>query len=198
MRYSLISFDLQGTLSEREFSDRFWLELLPEIYSEKYQLTLEESKQELKNQFQQFGRYDARYYDFDYWLQYLECDWDWQKLVAKVGIQPQYIQEMVEVVTALKCPLLLFSATTHPFIEYELGVIKSSFQWILSAIEDLKIAGKTPAAYRQISGMLGIPPDQILHVGDDLLMDVQNARFAGWNAFHYQPGGAACLSKLIG
>ena len=198
MQYSIISFDLQGTLSDSAFSDRFWLELLPQLYSEKFQITLEESKSELKALFQEIGCYDERYYSFDYWLKYLDCDLEWEELIQRVGISPRMIPEMRDFVLKLKCPLLLFSATTHQFIYYELGELKSAFTWIISAIDDLKVPGKTPAAYRQIAAMLGVSPNEILHIGDDLLMDVENARLAGWNALHLKQGEVACLSKLIG
>lgn len=187
MRYSIISFDLQGTLSESAFSDTFWLDLLPQLYSEKYRISVDESKRELKALFRQVGRYDKRYYSFDYWLKFLDVDLKWEELIQRVEIRPQLISEMRDLVLKLQSPLLLFSATTHTFINHELGELKSAFSWVISAIDDLKFAGKPPAAYRQIASMLGVFPNEILHIGDDLLMDVENARSAGWDAFHMNP-----------
>ena len=34
MKYKLICFDLQGTLSNTEFSDYFWFEVLPLLYKQ--------------------------------------------------------------------------------------------------------------------------------------------------------------------
>ena len=33
-----ISLDLQGTLSDSKFSDNFWLEIIPQKYSEKFNI----------------------------------------------------------------------------------------------------------------------------------------------------------------
>ena len=69
-----ISLDLQGTLSDSKFSDNFWLEIIPQKYSEKFNIDLQEAKRILKEKFKGYGIYNILYYDDKYWSEYLEFD----------------------------------------------------------------------------------------------------------------------------
>lgn len=187
MRYEVISFDLQGTISDSSFSDAFWLELLPQLYSEYHQLSVEDSKKALKEQFRSFGIYDMRYYSFDYWLKALNVTAEWNDLLKRVNKTPVLFPEMRSLIIKLskEHPLLLFSATTKQFIQHELGDLVPYFKWIISAVDDLQCAGKPPQAFNSIATSLKISPEKILHIGDDATMDVKNAKEAGWNSFHF-------------
>lgn len=41
--------------------------------------------------------------------------------------------------------------------------------------------------FEQVAADLGLPPAQLLHIGDNALADVQRPREKGWQAYHYQP-----------
>ena len=69
-----ISLDLQGTLSDSKFSDNFWIETIPQKYSEKFNIDLQEAKKILKEKFKKYGIYNILYYDDKYWSEYLEFD----------------------------------------------------------------------------------------------------------------------------
>lgn len=199
MAYEVISFDLQGTISNAAFSDEFWIDLLPQLYGEKYKLSIEESKMKLKETFKSIGRYDFRYYSFDYWLEAFNLNLDWNALLLKIKNKACYIPEMQEIVlkTSEKYPLLLFSATTKQFIHHELGDLTPRFKWIFSALDDLKCAGKPPQAFQRISTMINIAPNKILHIGDDPLMDYQNSKAAGWNSIHFTKESVPQICKLL-
>jgi len=188
MPYKVISFDLQGTISDSAFSDAFWLELLPKLYAEKYHLTDDEAKKQLKEIFKSVGRYDRRYYAFEDWLKTLEVTIPWSELVKLVHHEPKLNSEMENLVLRLSetYPLLLFSATTRQFIDWELGKLAHAFTWIISAIDDLNCAGKPDEAYHRIAKRIGVQPHEIIHIGDDILMDVQHAKSAGWQALSYR------------
>jgi len=44
---------------------------------------------------------------------------------------------------------------------------------------------------------LGVPPDKILHIGDNYLADVQRPREKGIRAFHYRPSQRRKISKTV-
>jgi hypothetical protein len=59
--------------------------------------------------------------------------------------------------------------------------------------------------YAEVPCALGVSPDAILHVGDNLQLDVENARTAGLRALHYlpplkesSPGNSTAVSKQLG
>lgn len=199
MQYKVISFDLQGTISDAAFSDEFWLELLPQLHSEHHNLPIETSKQILKTEFKNFGRYHLNYYSFDYWLKTLNVNLDWNDLLKRVKRSPVHFPEIRELIIKLKdrYPLLLFSATSRQFIDHELGDLREAFTWIFSALDDLKCAGKPPEAFLYIASVIKVAPQEILHIGDDTLMDIENANAAGWHSFHLTLNNRKELCDLL-
>ena len=58
-----ISLDLQGTLSDSKFSDYFWIEFIPQKYSEKNKISIQSAKEILKQKFKEYGVYNILYYE---------------------------------------------------------------------------------------------------------------------------------------
>ncbi len=199
MHYKIISFDLQGTISDSSFSDAFWLDLLPELYSQKHCVPLSDAKERLKSESKTFGRYDRRYYDFEHWLKELDAPLSWEERLKRITFTKNFYQGMEELIenASKKFPLLLFSATSHDFINYELGHLKQRFRWIFSALDDLQCAGKPPRAFSEIAKRIGVDPSNILHIGDDVVMDIKNSQEAGWNAYHFNAGRVLELCRLL-
>src|SRR5689334_19680915 len=88
MQYELISFDLQGTLSDAAFSKEAWSILLPQLYAKKRGIALEKAGEELRSHFQQVGRYDRSYYTFDDWLQPFDTTADCRDYFKKLQSTP--------------------------------------------------------------------------------------------------------------
>ncbi len=187
MKYKIISFDLQGTLSDCSFSDEFWIETLPELYSEKKEISLENAKKELGKQFKKIGRYDSRYYSVNYWLEQLNIKLSFKDLVKLIKNKPIFFKDSTELVKDLskKFSLVISSSTTREFINIELGTNQKYFKKIFSSIDDFNIPGKPKKFYLELSKNLNVKPEEILHVGDDSEMDVENAKLAGLNTFYF-------------
>lgn len=178
-----ISLDLQGTLSDSKFSDNFWLEIIPQKYSEKFKITIEEAKQILKQKFKEYGVYNILYYDDKYWSEYL--DFDVKKELDKNLIRPSINKKIYEYFDKINLPKIIISTTTDLFINYELEEKVKDFEKIYSCVDYFKIGGKTKEVFDKISKELNVKPEEILHIGDNILMDVENAKKAGVNAILY-------------
>ncbi len=185
----IISFDLQGTLSDSSYSDEFWQELLPLMYSESKVISKEEAKKELQTKFASFGKYDSRYYSVKYWLDELNINstgkkYNFNYIQRKLKHKPKVFQDMLELIKKLKninnrVKIIIITSTTKEFINIELGKHKKLFYKIYSSLDNFNIPGKTPKLYAQIANELQVMPSEILHVGDDYLMDIENAKKAG-------------------
>jgi putative hydrolase of the HAD superfamily len=77
--------------------------------------------------------------------------------------------------------------------------LDACFQTLVISSE-VGAAKPAPAIFAQAASQLGLPPASILHVGDDLEMDVLGATSAGFHAFHLartaQAGDARTLTHL--
>jgi len=169
----LISFDLQGTISDAAYSNRFWLEHLAEH----------------KDFFKRIGVYDDRYYDDGYWTDSL-------KAIMK-PYSPKLNEEFLAFIETITLPKIILSTTTTAFIELELGEKQKIFNKCLSTISDFKIAGKTPEVYEKTAKMFGVKPSEMLHIGDNMEMDIANALRAGCKAIHYQGNTKQTIGEIV-
>ncbi len=179
----ILSVDLQGTLSSSNFSDYFWLELLPKKYSEKFNLSLEESKEILKVKFKEYGVYNIKYYDDNYWSKYL--NFNTLEELKKLPIQPNLNKRLYELISSINLPKIIISTTTELFIKYELKENIKDFKKIYSCVDYFNAGGKTSNIFQKICKELNVQPSEVLHIGDSKTMDVENAIEAGVNAILY-------------
>jgi len=195
----IIAFDLQGTLSDSRFSDEFWMKLLPKLYSKSKGISLEESHNELSVFFKKVGKYDKRYYSEGFWLKSLELDIDFEKLAGMLKNKPRFYADSTKLLKSLKNKkIILISSTTKNFISVELKDNKKYFSNIYSSIDDFNIAGKPPKIYEMICKKLAVLPEEMLYVGNDKEMDIDNAKAAGLQTFYFDKNVARkkLISKL--
>lgn len=196
-RYDLVSFDMQGSLTESAFSDHFWRELLPREYARLKGLSLAKAKQELGAQFTAMDQYDPLYYDAEYWIRHCECDRTLREILDASEVRPTMMPGAMEALERIgaEYPMIILSATTHSFIDVELGALKNKFERVFSSFDDFGLAGKPPEVYEKVARLMGAEPGRCLHVGDDKLMDVVNAKEAGWAGIHYR--GAFTVEEYL-
>lgn len=187
MRYKLLSFDLQGTLSNSQFSDDFWLRLLPILYAQKYEITVAQAKDVLGQQFREMGRYDYRYYSPAYWLDRLCPGESLQTVSSQLHARPEFFSDTASVIAHLvgRVPLAILSTTTHDFITIELSGFEHYFNRVISCLDDFSTAGKTPGCFHRLATLFSVECQDVLHVGDCREMDIQNAISAGCDALYF-------------
>ncbi len=180
----VLSLDLQGTLSDSSFSDYFWIELLPQKYAEKFNVTLTSAKEILKDKFEQYGKYDILYYDDKYWSNYL--GFNTLEELEKFDIQPTINNELYELIHNIEIPKIIISTTTDLFIDYELKSNVKDFAKVYSCVDYFKTGGKTKRVFLDVCKELNVKPNEVLHIGDSKTMDFENAKKAGVNAILYE------------
>lgn len=177
-----VSFDLQGTLSSSKFSDYFWLEMLPKLYAKHNKIGLEEAKTYLKDYFKKIGKYDIKYYDNKYWEK--ELDFKTEEVLESMIIKPSF-NKIIDLIDKIDLPIIIITTTTSVFVDYELGSKKDKFYKIYSCCDDFHIGGKTKEVYNRVLSDLNIKKDELLHIGDNLEMDIDNCNQAGVKAIYY-------------
>lgn len=190
----IISFDLQGTLSDETYSNFFWLDILPTQYAKKYNMTVDAAKLELKQKFKSWGIYSFPYYDNKYWTDMLNFD-AFEEL-AKNQKQPKMNNIFIEYVKSITLPKIIISTTSDAFIDIELGEYKPLFAKTYSCLDYFHTAGKTPQIYIDVAKEMNVKPEEILHIGDNATMDVENARLAGVNAIHFCGNVPETISEI--
>lgn len=178
-----ISLDLQGTLSDSKFSDNFWIEILPQKYSEKFNIDLQNAKKILREKFKEYGVYNILYYNDKYWAEYL--GFRTKQELDKSKIRPSINETLYNYLLKIDLPKIIISTTTNLFINYELGKRVNDFDKIYSACDYFNTGRKTKEIYEKIAEELKVKPNEILHIGDNYVMDVENAEKVGVNSILY-------------
>lgn len=187
----VLSLDLQGTLSDSLFSDYFWLELLPSKYAYKYNISIQEAKEILKNQFKSYGVYNKLYYDDSYWSKKL--DFNTITELDKFTIRPKINMQLYNFIKELNIPVIIVSTTTNLFIDYELRDVDDIFVKKYSCLDYFNVGGKTKEVFDKVCKELEINNEELLHVGDSKTMDVDNAIKANVQCIYYDGD----MNKLI-
>jgi putative hydrolase of the HAD superfamily len=189
----IISFDMDGTLVDPEFTDWVWLHGIPTLYAEKANLPFEEAKHFVVEEYLKVGEGTIEWYDIKYWFRFFQLERNWKDLmhqyVDKINIYPDvnYILEGLKD----KFPIILTSNAGREFIDVEMEAtgLRGYFNRIFSATSDFGEVKKTADFYQRICQIVGARPQEIVHVGDHYEFDYLVPRSLGIHAFYLDRPG---------
>ncbi len=189
----IISFDLDGTLVKMDYVDAVWLEKIPELYAEKYQLSYEDARRKVEEEYLKIGPERLEWYDIHYWIRKFDLDIDWKDLLMSCIDKLEMYPEVKEVLESLgkENELIIISNAANEFIEIEMEVLglKKYFSRIFSAVSNFKKTKKDKEIYELVCKEMGIDKDKLIHVGDNYEFDYLAARQAGIKAFYLDRKG---------
>ncbi len=189
----IISFDMDGTLIDPEFTDWVWLRGIPALYAEKYAIPFEEARTFVEMEYRKVGEGAIEWYDIKYWFRLFQLEIPWQVLmkqyIDKINIYP----DVNPILERLKdrFPLILTSNAGREFIDIEMEAtgLRRYFGRIFSATSDFGDVKKTARFYRRICEILEADPHEIVHVGDHFEFDYLVPRTLGIPAFYLDRSG---------
>jgi HAD superfamily hydrolase (TIGR01549 family) len=189
----IISFDMDGTLIDPEFTDWVWLHGIPALYAEKAKLSFEEAKHFVVEEYLKVGEGAIEWYDIKYWFRFFQLEQSWKDLmhqyVDKVSTYPdvQYILDRLKE----KFPIILTSNAGREFIDVEMEAtgLRKYFNRIFSATSDFGEVKKTVGFYRRICDILAVHPQEIIHIGDHYEFDYVVPQSLGIHAFYLDRSG---------
>ena len=189
----IISFDMDGTLVDSEFTDWVWLQGIPKLYAEKTGLPFEEAKHFVVEEYLKVGEGAIEWYDIKYWFQFFRLEQSWKPLMEqyrdKINVYPD-VKHLLDRLRE-RYVLVLASNAGREFIDIEMGVtgLGRYFEQIFSATSDFGVVKKTIDFYRRICQILGVDPQEIVHVGDHYEFDYLVPQALGIQAFYLDRSG---------
>jgi FMN phosphatase YigB (HAD superfamily) len=188
-----ISFDMDGTLIDSVFTDWVWSHGIPTLYGAKTGLPFDEAKTFVEGEYLKVGDRAIEWYDIKYWFRFFQLDADWKALMNRYVDTINVYVDAGHALEALKgrFPLVLTSNAGREFIDVEMGAtgLAKYFDRIFSATSDFSVVKKTAAFYQRICGILGVSPQEIVHVGDHYDFDYRVPRDLGILAFYLDRTG---------
>ncbi|MCX8176334.1 MAG: HAD family hydrolase [Candidatus Bathyarchaeota archaeon] len=180
----IVSFDLEGTLVDMNFSEKVWNEGIPLLYAQKTGLKFEDAKRIVLNEYMKIGEERIEWYDVTYWFNRFGLS-NVEDLFNKYKDEVHIYPEVKNVLNLLskKFTLILTSNSAKEFIKFLTREIKGYFKHTFSATSDFKTTKKNVEFYKRICEILNVNPWEIIHVGDRLIEDFEIPKKIGIKAY---------------
>src|SRR4030042_5743953 len=189
----IISFDMDGTLVDPEFTDWVWLHGIPLLYAEKANIPFEESKHFVVEEYLKVGEGAIEWYDIKYWFQFFQLEKSWKDLMRQYVDKIRIYPDVNDILNQLKekFPIVLTSNAGREFIDVEMEAtgLRRYFDRIFSAPSDFGEVKKTVGFYQGICQILEVIPQEIVHVGDHYEFDYLVPQQLGIDAFYLDRTG---------
>ncbi len=189
----IISFDMDGTLVDPEFTDWVWLHGIPRLYAEMANIPFEEAKHFVVGEYLKVGEGAIEWYDIKYWFEFFKLEKNWKDLMLQYVDKIRIYPDVDDILRWLKekFPIILTSNAGREFIDIEMEAtgLGRYFDRIFSATSDFGQVKKTAGFYRRICETLGVHPQEIVHVGDHYEFDYLAPRSLGIHAFYLDRSG---------
>lgn len=189
----IISFDMDGTLVDTEFTDWVWGHGIPTLYAKKTGISFEEAKVFVTQEYLKVGERAIEWYDIKYWFRFFQLEESWRAVMERYTDKIKVYPDVHPVLERLggRFPLILTSNAGREFIDLEMEVtgLGRYFQRIFSATTDFGEVKKTAGFYQRICQILETKPQEIIHVGDHYEFDYLVPRSLGIHAFYLDRSG---------
>ena len=189
----VVSFDMDGTLIESEYTDWVWHHGIPDLYSDKTGLPFEEAKGLVVEEYKKIGEAAIEWYDIKYWFRLFGLGEGWKTLMERYTDRIRVYPDVYPALSHLKdrFRLILSSNAGREFIDVEMEAtgLGRYFDRIFSATSDFGQVKKTAGFYQRICEALGVHPEEIIHVGDHYEFDYLAPRSLGIHAFYLDRSG---------
>lgn len=183
----IISFDLDGTLVDIEFGNKVWNEGIGGKFAETYGVDRDLGEEWVRNAYAAIGDRNLLWYDIDYWLRRFNLPVSAAELLDAYAASIRLLPHVHDVLDTLagKYELIIASNAARLFVEKELEQtgIASYFRRTVSATSDYGIVKKDVAFYRRLCSELEVSPEEMVHVGDHLIFDLEVPLQFGIDAF---------------
>jgi HAD superfamily hydrolase (TIGR01549 family) len=191
--FKFISFDMDGTLIDLEFTDWVWSHGIPTLYGEKKGLSFDEAKAYVEAEYRKVGEGAIQWYDIKYWFRFFQLEISWKSVMERYVDKINTYPDVNPVLEHLKEDFLLVltSNAGREFIDIELEVtsLRRYFDRIFSATSDFGEVKKTIDFYRRICQILKASPEEVVHVGDHYEFDYLIPRTLGIHAYYLDRSG---------
>lgn len=189
----IISFDMDGTLVDSDFTEWVWLHGIPNLYARKRKCSFDEAKALVVEEYRKVGEGAIEWYDIKYWFRLFELDQTWEALMEQYADKISAYQDARHILERLKgtYPIVLSSNAGREFIDMEMNVtgLGRYFDRIFSATSDFGVVKKTVRFYQRVCDLLEVNPEEVVHVGDHYEFDYLVPKSLGMRAFYLDRSG---------
>lgn len=184
---------MDGTLVDGVYGNMVWLDGIPRRYADKYGLPLDEAKRAVLKEYDSVGDGNVLWYDMTYWLQRLDLTLSIPELLDEYAQHIRILPNVTSVLGELaeRYTLVVASNAARIFVEKEMSYsgLGRYFDHTISATSDFAMVKGEEEFFRRLCRLMDATPEEVVHVGDHAVFDVEVPLRVGLDAFHYDPDG---------
>ncbi len=185
----VVSFDLDGTITDISFADSVWLEGIPRLFALKNGLPFEDAKNSVTSEYSKIGRERLEWYDLSYWIKRLGLEVSPEEVLNSFQHRIRIFPEVPEVLQQLRdkgLRVIVVTNARREFVDLELEKtkIRHYFERVFSSTSDFGLIKKSVSLYRKVCRICDVSPDEVIHVGDDQRFDYEVPCKLGITAFY--------------
>lgn len=189
----VVSFDLDGTVTDISFVDSVWLEGMPRLYARWNGISFEDAKSFLISEYGKVGRERLEWYDLSYWLAKLGLDVSPGEVLNSYQDKIRIYPDVIEVLEGFRnrgLRLIIVTNARREFVDLELEKTKIGhyFEHVFSATSDFGLIKKATSVYEKVCGICDVSPEEMVHVGDDQHFDFEVPNKLGITSFFLDRG----------
>jgi len=184
----IVSFDMDGTLTDMEFVNSVWEEGVPKLYALKNQVSFEEARRKMRGEYDKVGKEKLEWYDLGYWLNKFDLDASPEQVLNSFRERIRVFEEVPRVLEKLRNKgyrLIVITNARREFVDLEMRQtgIQGYFERIFSSPSDFKLTKNGTTVYEKVCAACEVSPNQLVHIGDDPDFDFEIPKKLGINAF---------------
>lgn len=198
----VVSFDLDGTITDASFVDSVWLEGIPRSYALKKGVSFEDAKRNVKSEYDKVGRERLEWYDLGYWIKKLGLDVSPKEVLHDFENRIRIFPEVPQVLEKLRNKgfrLIIITNARREFADLELEKTKITqyFDRVFSSTSDFGLIKNTVSPYEKVCTICEVSPQEMVHVGDDRCFDFEVPKRLGILAFYVDRKGQCRENSVI-
>jgi len=187
-RAKILSFDIDGTITDMSFVNSVWLQGVPALYSLKNEIPFGEALSQVKFEYDKIGREKIEWYDLGYWLNKFKINMRPEQLLDSFVDRIHVFEEVHEILEKLKnsgYKLIIITNARREFLDLEMNKTGTNryFENTFSSPSDFKLTKNGTAVYKKVCDSCKISPIEMIHVGDDPEFDFEVPKQIGIRAF---------------
>jgi putative hydrolase of the HAD superfamily len=190
----VMSFDLDGTITDISFADSVWLEGIPSLYAHKNDVSFVEARRTVLSEYDEIGRDRLEWYNLGYWIKKLGLDVPPDGILRSYQKRIKLFPEVPAVLEEFKnngFRMIIVTNARREFVDLELEKTKMIhyFERVFSATSDFKLIKNSTHVYNEVCSICSVSPCEMVHVGDDQSFDFDVPKKLGIRAFYLDRSG---------
>ncbi len=183
-KIKVISFDLDGTLVDKNFDLVLWYEEVPRLYAQKHRISMNEARMITNREYEKPENKTHNWTSVKFWFNYFRLK-DHEKLLDDMRKHLKIFDDAVPALKQLKkkYKLIVISQCNREYIELKLEVenLSSYFDAVYSTSDFGKLNKED--IFEEVLNKLNAAKDEIVHIGDNRKHDYERPTKLGIRSF---------------